>query len=153
MSRTLKRVGQIAPNGKWGTLHRGQESPDDGCILFIQRRLRDSAFGEFNDKPIPLDITHGDSQARVHLRGGSADEDGPATAISKARKLEHYALAHDKCPSTSGGTNSKLATFEVESSWCLGIESSVLTDQLAASVVGRKDGRSMARKGVLKGCL
>ena len=43
-----------------------------------------------------------------------------------------------------------LATFAVESSGRLGVEGNNFVDQLAASVVGGRDGGSMARKGVVK---
>ena len=44
----------------------------------------------------------------------------------------------------------KLATLAVESFGRLGEEGSNFIDQLAASVVGGRDGGSMARKGVVK---
>ena len=44
----------------------------------------------------------------------------------------------------------KLTTFAVESFGHLGVEVSYFIDQLAASVVGGRDGGSMARKGMLK---
>ena len=44
----------------------------------------------------------------------------------------------------------KLATLAVESFGRFGVEGSNFIDQLAASVVGGKDGRSMVRKGVVK---
>ena len=44
----------------------------------------------------------------------------------------------------------KLATLAVESVGRLGVEGSNFIDQLAASVVGGRDGGSMARKGVVK---
>ena len=44
----------------------------------------------------------------------------------------------------------KLATLAVESFGRLGVEGSNFIDQLAASVVGGRDGGSMARKGVVK---
>ena len=43
-----------------------------------------------------------------------------------------------------------LATFAVESSGRLGVEGSSFIDQLAASVVEGKDGRSITRKEVAK---
>ena len=52
------------------------------------------------------------------------------------------------CPSTSGAI--KLTTFAVEKLGRLGVEGSYFIDQLAASVVGGRDGGSMVRKGVLK---
>ena len=44
----------------------------------------------------------------------------------------------------------KLSTFAVESFERLGVEGSNFIDHLAASVVGGRDGGSMARKGVMK---
>ena len=46
--------------------------------------------------------------------------------------------------------NHKLATFAMESFGRLEVEGSNFIDQLAASVVGGRDGGSMARKGVVK---
>ena len=43
-----------------------------------------------------------------------------------------------------------LATLAVESFGRLGVEGSNFIDQLAASVVGGRDGRSMSKKGVVK---
>ena len=48
------------------------------------------------------------------------------------------------------GRSHKLATLAVESFGRLGVEGSYYIDQLAATVVGGRDRRSMARKGVLK---
>ena len=47
----------------------------------------------------------------------------------------------------------KLATFAAESFGRPGVEGSNFIDQLAASVVGGRDGESVARKGVVKECL
>ena len=44
----------------------------------------------------------------------------------------------------------KLATLAVESFGRLGVEGNNFIDQLAASVVGGRDGGSMTRKGVVK---
>ena len=44
----------------------------------------------------------------------------------------------------------KLATVAVESFGCLGVEGSNFIDQLETNVVGGRDGRSMATKGVVK---
>ena len=57
-------------------------------------------------------------------------------------------LVRDMCPSTNGGT--KLATLAVGSFGRLGVEGSNFIDKAAASVVGGRDGGSMARKGVVK---
>ena len=66
---------------------------------------------------------------------------------SEARKCPHYArLGHVSFDERSH----KLATLAVESFGRLGVEGSNFIDQLAASVVGGRDGGSMARKGVVK---
>ena len=48
--------------------------------------LRDAPNREYRDKSILLDVAHEDSQAQVHLRGGSVDHDGSAASTSEARK-------------------------------------------------------------------
>ena len=53
--------------------------------------LPDASNREYRDKSILLDVTHPDPQAQVHLRGGSADQDGSAASTSEARKGQHYA--------------------------------------------------------------
>ena len=66
---------------------------------------------------------------------------------SEARKCPHYArLGHVSFDERSH----KLATLAVESFGRLGVEDSSFIDQLAASVVGGRDGGSMAREGVAK---
>ena len=94
-----------------------------------------------------MDVTHADSQAQVHLRAGSADHDGSADSTSEARKRQHYARpGHVSFYEWSH----KVTTFAEERFGRIGVEGSYFIDQLAANVVGGKDGGSMARKGVLK---
>ena len=67
--------------------------------------------------------------------------------MSEARKRQHYVRpGHVSFDERSH----KLTTFTVESFGRLGVEGSYFIDQQAASVVGGRDGGSMARKGVLK---
>ena len=94
-----------------------------------------------------MDVTHADPQAQVDLRTGSADHDESAASISEASKRQHYALPEHV---SFNERNHKLTTFGVESFGRLGVEGSYYIDQLAATVVGGRDRRSMARKGVLK---
>ena len=83
----------------------------------------------------------------MHLRGGSADHDGSAASTSEARKRQHCARpGHVSFDERSH----KLATLAVESFRRLGVEGSNFIDQQAASVVGGRDGGSMARKGEMK---
>ena len=73
-----------------------------------------------------------------------------AASTSEARKRQHY----DRPGHLSFDERShKLATLAVESFGRFGVEGSNFIDQLAASVVGGRDGGSMARKGVVKECL
>ena len=55
----------------------------------------------------------------------------------------------DLCPSTNGAVNLP-PCLAVESFGRLGVEGSNFIDQLAASVGGGRDGRSMVRQGVVK---
>ena len=99
------------------------------------------------EKSILLDVTHADPQAQIHLREGSADHDGSAAFTSEARNRQHYVrpgrVSFDE-------RSHKLATLAVESFGRLGVEGSKFIDQLAASVVGGRDGGSMGRKGLVK---
>ena len=60
-------------------------------IVIERGGLRDATLPEYRNKAIRLDVTHADPQARVHMRGGSADRDGSAATTSEARKRNHYA--------------------------------------------------------------
>ena len=77
-------------------------------------------------------------------------EDGSAASISEARKRQHYArpgyVSFDEW-------SHKNSTLAVESFGRLGVEGSNFIDQLADSVVGGRDGGSMARNAVVKGRL
>ena len=82
-------------------------------------------------------------QAQVHVRGGSADHDGSAASTSDARKHQHNArpgyVSFDE-------RSHKLATLAVGIFGRFGVEGSAFIDQLAANVVGGKDGGSMRGK-------
>ena len=94
-----------------------------------------------------MGVTHADPQAQIHLRGGSTDHDGSAASTSEARKRQHYArTGHVSFDERSH----ELATIAPESFGRLGLEGSKFIDQLAASVVGGRDGRSMGGKGFVK---
>ena len=116
-------------------------------IVIRRGSLRDAPNMEYRDKSILLDVTHADPQAQVHLRGGSADHDGSAASTFEASKRQYYARpGHVFFDERSH----KLATLAVESFGHLGVEGSNFIDQLAASVVGGRDGGSMTREGVVK---
>ena len=86
-----------------------------------------------------MDVAHADPQAQVHLR---ADHDGSAAFTSEARKRQHYARpGHVSFDERSH----KLTTFVEESFGRLGVEASYFIYQLAASVVGGRDGGSRGR--------
>ena len=100
------------------------------------------------EKSILLDVTHADPQAQVHLREGSADHDGSADSNTEARKRQQYARTGHV---SSDERSHKLTPFAVESfGRRLGVDGSIFIDQLAASVVGGRDGESMARKRVVR---
>ena len=89
------------------------------------------------DKSILLDVIHADPQAKVHLRGGSADHDGSHACTSESHKGQHYARPRH----TSFGERShKFAALAAESLGRLGVEGNNCIDQLAASVVGGTEG-------------
>ena len=145
ISRTLKRLGirHQVESGEPFTADRNLRMD----IVVRRGGLRDAPNREYREKSILLDVTHADPQAQIHLRGGSADHDGSAASTSEARKRQHYARpGHVSFDERSH----KLATLAVESFGRLGVEGSKFIDQLAASVVGGRDGGSMGRKGVVK---
>lgn len=116
-------------------------------IVIERGGLRDATAPEFRCKGILLDVTYADPQAGVHLNAGSADRDGLAASTSEARKRTHYARpGHVSFDERSH----KLVTLAVESFGRLGQEGSEFIDQLAASVVGGRDGGSQAKKGICK---
>ena len=114
-------------------------------IVIEAGALIDATASEYRDKLILLDVTYADPQAGVHMRAGSADQNGSAVSTSKARKRNHYArpgqVSFDE-------RSYKLATLAVESFGRLGKEGSDLIDQVAASIVGGTDTSSLARKDV-----
>ena len=112
-------------------------------IVVRRGGLRNAPNPENRDKSIRVDVTHADPQAQVHVQEGSADHDGPAPSTSEARKRQHYArLGHVSFEERSH----ELTTFAAESFGRLGVQGSYFIDQLAASVVGGRDGGSMARQ-------
>ena len=109
--------------------------------------LRNAPKREYREKSILLDVTHADPQAPLHLRGDSADQHGSVISTSEARKRQHYARpGHVSFDERSN----KIATLAVESLGRFGGEDSAFIDQWAASVVGGRDGESMAGKEVVK---
>ena len=121
-------------------------------IDIVVRRgdLRDAPNREYRGKSILLDVTHAETQAQLHLRGGSADHDRSAASTSEARKRQHYARqGHVPFDEWSH----KVDILALESFGRFGVSGSKSIDQLAASAEGRRDGGSMAKKGVVKGRL
>ena len=116
-------------------------------IVIERGGLREPSASDLRHKNILIDVTYANPQAGVHLRAGSADQDGSAALTSEARKRKHYArvghLSFDK-------RSHKLVTLAVESFGRLGREGSEFIDQLATSVVGGRDGRAMAKKDTWK---
>ena len=107
--------------------------------------LRDASTSDLRHKSILIDVTYADPQAGVHLRSGSAEQDGSAASTSEARKHNHYArVGHVSFDERSH----KLITLAVESFGRFGRERSEFIDQLATSVVGGRDGGAMAKKGI-----
>ena len=119
-------------------------------IVVRRGGLRNAPNPEYRDKSVLVDVTHADPQAQVHLRAGSGDHDGSAASTFEACKRQHYARSGHV---SFNERNRKLTNFAVETFGRLGVEGNYFIDQLAASVVKGRDGGSMARKGVLKGCL
>ena len=60
-------------------------------IVVRRGGLRGAPNREYREKAILLDVTHEDPQAQIHLRGGSADQDGSAASTTEARKRQDYA--------------------------------------------------------------
>ena len=115
--------------------------------IVIRRHLRDTPNREYKDKSIPLDVTHADPQVQVHLQGGRSGHDSLAASTPEVRKRQHYARRGHVC---FDERSHKLAPSEVESFGRLGVEGSNFIDQLAARVVGGRDGGSMTRKRVVE---
>ena len=87
ISRTLKRLGvpHQVESGEAFTVDINLRMD----IVVMRGRLRNAPNPEYRDKSILVDVT--DSQAQVHLRAGSPDQDGSAVSTSEARKHQHYA--------------------------------------------------------------
>ena len=68
--------------------------------------------------------------------------------LSPRRPSVNTILVRDVCLSTNGAIN--FATLTVESFGRIGVEGSNCIDQLAAIVVGRRDGGSMTKNTVVK---
>ena len=107
---------------------------------------RDSPNREYRYKFTLLDVTHADAQARVHLRGDSADHDGSAASTTEASNHQRYARrGHESFDERSHN----LEKFAVENFRGFRVKGGNFIDQLAASVVGGNNGGSMARKWVV----
>ena len=90
-------------------------------IVIEMGGVRDATSSEYRNKAILFDITHADPQARVHMRDGSADQDGSAASTSAARKRNYNA----RVGQVSFDEHShKLVTLAVESFGRLGKERS-----------------------------
>ena len=63
-------------------------------IVIEMGGVRDATSSEYRNKAILFDITHADPQARVHMRDGSADQDGSAASTSAARKRNYNCLLY-----------------------------------------------------------
>ena len=147
MSRTLSGSELIQFDTKWRAANRSPRiNIDRNLRINIVVRgggLRDAPNREYREKSILLDVTHTDPQAQIHQRGGSVDHDGSVASTSEARKRQYYVRPGHVCYDER---SQKLATLAVESFGRLGVEGSKFIDQLAASVVGGRDGGSMGRK-------
>ena len=88
-------------------------------IVISRGGLPDASNRTYREKSILLDVTHVDSQAQAHLRGGSTDHDGSAASTSEARKRQHYARPGHVSFDVQ---NDKLANLAVESVGRLGVE-------------------------------
>ena len=116
-------------------------------IVIGRGYLRDASTSDLRHKSILIDVTYADPQAGVHLRSGSAEQDGSAASTSEARKHNHYArVGHGSFDERSH----KLVTLATESFGRLRGEGSECIDQLATSVVGGRDGGAMAKNGIYK---
>ena len=93
-------------------------------IVISRGGLPDASNRTYREKSILLDVTHVDSQAQAHLRGGSTDHDGSAASTSEARKRQQCARpGHVSFDERS----KKLATLAMESFGHLGVEGSNLS--------------------------
>ena len=112
--------------------------------------LRVAPNREYREKSILLvDVSHADPQAQVHTREEAVLTTMDQLPLPPRCASANTTLVRDTCPSTNGVTN--LPPFAVEIFWRLGVGGSIFIDQLAASVVGGRDGESPVWKGVVKG--
>ena len=95
--------------------------------------LRDAPDRECREASILMGVTHADPQAHVHLRGGGAIHDAPASSTFEARKRKLY--ARPEHVSFDKQINHR-ATFGMKNVGRLGGEGVICIAQLAASVVG-----------------
>ena len=114
------------PSGK-----RCDADRDPRMDIVIERGdLRDASASDFRQKSMLIDVTCADPQAGVHLRAGSADQDGTAASTSEARKRNRFArpghVSFDE-------RRHKLVILAVESFERLGREGSEFFVQLATS--------------------
>ena len=102
ITRTLKRLG--IPH----QVESGEPFTADQSLLMdmVVRRgaLQDAPNREYRDKSILFDVIHGDPQAHVYMRAGSAGHGGSAGSTSEARKRQRYARP-DMCPLSNGVKN------------------------------------------------
>ena len=116
-------------------------------IVIRRGAMRDASSSVYRTKGILLDVTHADSQAQVHLRGGSATIDGSAAQASEARKRRHYARpGHVSFDERSF----KLTTFAMESFGRLGEEGYKFINEIATHAAGGRNGVNMNRRGIIK---
>ena len=147
LSRVLKNMS-IRHQVESGAPFHSNRDLRTRTSLFEAGGLRDATASDYRDISILLDVTyHADPQARVHMRKGRADRNGSAASTSEACKRNHYARPGQ---ASFDERSYKLATLAVESFGRFGKEGSDLIDQIAASIVGRTDASSRARKGVCK---
>ena len=109
--------------------------------IVIRRGLRYGPNRGYRDESILLGVTHADPQAQVYLGVGSAGHDESAASTSEACERQRYARPQHV---SFDERSHKHATLAVENFGRLGVEGSNFIDQLAASVVGGRDGGSMA---------
>ena len=117
-------------------------------IVIDRGGLRDASAPDFRHKSVFIDVTYADPQAGVHLRAGSADQDGTAASTSEARKRNRFArpghVSFDE-------RRHKLVILAVESFGRLGRDGSEFVDQLATRVVGGRDGGGNGQERHLQG--
>ena len=110
-------------------------------IVIARGGLQYATSSEYRNKAVLLDVTHAVPQASVHMRDGSADQDGSAASTSEARKHNNYARV-GQVPFDE--RSHKLVTL-AKALDASEKEDSELFDQSAASIVGGTDGGSLCR--------